>query len=619
MSLSAAWPYLRPASWRWGSSIVLAIVVAMAVAVAAGTAAENGTLPAWSSASAPASADALTPPVARLAERDPQRVVRVIVQAQPGANEAVRSAVAAAGGTEERYVRLINAYGARITAAGAAMVAHSPGVRAVSLDAKVRKTGMVDASQLATAYNQSVRSDTAWKQGYTGKGVGVAVIDTGIAGDLADFRVSETDPTSRVIANVVTNPAATNGRDTYGHGTHIAGLIAGNGTNRSASDPVRGKYAGAAPDANLIAVKADDGHGNASVLDVIDGLQFIVDKKDEYNIRVVNMSLSSSVAESFRTDPLDAAVESAWLKGIVVVVAAGNRGAALDAVSYAPGNDPWVISVGGVDDRGTKDIADDLLANWSSRGRTQDGYEKPDVLAPGARLVSTMAPGAEYVTLCPSCNVEGGYFRVGGTSMAAAVISGTVANLIQAHPNWTPNQIKGAIIRRSRPVENQIYSDGLVVDSSGVPLPAGTTVTSTVVGAENATDKVLNAYSNGDPTPANQGLPVNTLVNPANGDIDYTRTSWTRTSWTDAVDTMRTSWTRTSWTRTSWTRTSWTATEGSCTDFERTSWTRTSWTDADIAWAKDQCSSLLAAIDPTRTSWTRTSWTRTSWTSSFDK
>ena len=613
--MSAAWPYLRPASWRWGTRIVLAV----AVAVGLGTASQNGTLPSSTPGPSMASPDALTPPVARLAQTDPEQEIRVIVQAQPGAADAVASALAAAGASEERYVRLINGFGARITAAGAALVAKAPGVHAVSLDAKIRKTGLVDPSALATAYNQSVRSDIAWKQGFTGKGVGVAVIDTGIAGDLPDFRVSETDPTSRVIANVVTNPAAENGRDTFGHGTHIAGLIAGNGTNRPAGDPQRGKYAGAAPDANLIAVKADDGHGNASVLDVIDGLQFVVDKKNDYNIRVVNLSLSSTVSESFRTDPLDAAVESAWMKGIVVVVAAGNRGAAPDAVSYAPGNDPWVISVGGVDDRGTKDIADDLLANWSGRGRTQDGYEKPDVLAPGARLVSTMAPGADYVTLCPSCNVDGGYFRVGGTSMAAAVISGTVANLLQAHPNWTPNQVKGAIIRRSRPVENQILSDGLVVDSSGVPLPAGTNVTSTVVGAENATDKILNAYSNGDPSPANQNLPVNNLVNPLTGDIDYTRTSWTRTSWTDAVEAMRTSWTRTSWTRTSWTRTSWTASEQSCTDFERTSWTRTSWTDADIASAKDECTRLLAAIDPTRTSWTRTSWTRTSWTSSFDK
>ena len=302
-----------------------------------------------------------------------------------------------------------------------------------------------------------------------------------------------------------------------------------------------------------------------------------------------------------------------------MVAAAGNRGAAPDAVSYSPGNDPWVISVGGVDDRGTKDIADDLLANWSSRGRTQDGYEKPDVLAPGARLVSTMAAGAAYKTLCVVCNVGQDYFRVGGTSMAAAVVSGAVANLLQAHPNWTPDQVKAAIVRRSRAVENQVLSDGMVVDASGTPLPAGTTITSTVVGAEEAQDKVLNAYANSDPTPANQNLPVNTFVDRATGDIDYTRTSWTRTSWTDAVEALRTSWTRTSWTRTSWTRTSWTASEQSCTDFERTSWTRTSWTDAEIASAKDECTKLLATVDPTRTSWTRTSWTRTSWTSSFDK
>ena len=615
--LSAARLDLRPASWRWGSSII-ALAVALAAAVAFGSASAPVAVPGGPSIQF-ASPNALTPPVARIAERSPNRQIDVIVRAHPGAGDAVRSAVAAAGGDTHRYVRLINAFGVRISASGAALVAKAPGVHAVSLDAPIRTTGKVDPAALQTSYNQSIRSQVAWADGYTGKGVGVAVIDTGIAGDMPDFRVSETDPTSRVIANVVVNPAASSPKDTFGHGTHIAGLIAGNGTNRSASDAQRGRYAGAAPDANLIAVKVDDGEGNASILDVIDGLQFVVDKKDELGIRVVNLSLSNTVAESFRTDPLSAAVESAWLKGLVVVAAAGNRGSSSDAVSYSPGNDPWVISVGAVDDRGTHAIGDDKLTTWSSRGLTQDGFVKPDIVAPGARLVSTMAPGAAYKTLCEACNVEQDYFRVGGTSMAAAVISGAVAAILEAKPHWTPNQVKSALVRRSRPVENQLISDGVVVDSNGVPLPPGTTVTTTVKHGEEATDKVLNNFANSDPEPANQGLPVNTFVNAATGDIDYTRTSWTRTSWTDAVEALRTSWTRTSWTRTSWTRTSWTATQQSCTDFERTSWTRTSWTDAEIADAKEQCSQLLAAVDPTRTSWTRTSWTRTSWTSSFDK
>src|SRR5205807_3596806 len=125
-------------------------------------------------------------------------------------------------------------------------------------------------------------------------------------------------------------------------------IIAGNSTNRPASDPLNGDYAGVAPEANLISIKAADEHGDATVLDVIYGLQFAVDNKDAYNIRVVNLSLESTQAQSYKTDPLDAAAEAAWFNGIVVVAAAGNRGTAPDAVNYAPGNDPYVVSVGGL-------------------------------------------------------------------------------------------------------------------------------------------------------------------------------------------------------------------------------------------------------------------------------
>ena len=560
----------------------------------------------------------LLPVTARGAE--PQSQATLIVQVAPGADmRAVSAAVNATGAEVLREIRLINGLAVDASPAEADSIRALAGVEAVSPNAGVVKTGFVDPSALASAYNQSLRTDKAWSLGFTGRGIGVAVLDTGIQGDLADFRTSQSDATSRVTANAVVNPAADNPYDTFGHGTHIAGLVAGNGTNRAAGDAQFGRYAGTAPDANLIAVKIDDGHGGATVLDVIDGLQFVVDHKAHLGIRIVNLSLSSTVAESHLTDPLDAAVESAWLNGLVVVVAAGNRGAEADAVNYAPANDPWVITIGAVDDQGTRDITDDKLTPWSSRGTTQDGHIKPDVLAPGAHLVSTIPAGSDYTSLCPACNVDGGYFRVGGTSMAAGVASGAIATILQAHPTWTPDQVKGALLRRTRAVENQSTSDGVVVDAHGVPLPIGTTVTSEVVGAEIAVDKVLSAYVDKMPPPANAGLRVNGLVDPATGAIDYTRTSWTRTSWTDAVDTLRTSWTRTSWTRTSWTRTSWTATEGNCVDLERTSWTRTSWTAEELDSAKVACANLLATVDPTRTSWTRTSWTRTSWTSSFDK
>ena len=223
--------------------------------------------------------------------------------------------------------------------------------------------------------------------------MGVAVIDTGIAGDLPDFRISSTDKRSRVIGSAVVNPDATTAGDRYGHGTHVAGIIAGDSDGRDVGDSKKGRFSGVAPGANLVSIKVSDDEGNATVLDVIAGIQFAMDHKAEYNIRVLNLSLESTVAESYKTDPLDAAVEAAWFDGIFVVAAAGNRGPGGDAVRFAPGNDPYIVTVGAVDDQGTKEIGDDLPATWSSRGTTQDGFSKPDIYAPGAKIVSTLAPG----------------------------------------------------------------------------------------------------------------------------------------------------------------------------------------------------------------------------------
>src|SRR5205085_658038 len=172
----------------------------------------------------------------------------------------------------------------------------------------------IDTSLLQTSYPDSVQAPKAWSTS-TGKGVGVAVVDTGIAGTLPDFRTSQSDSTSRVVATVATNPYATSDNDSYGHGTHVAGIIAGNSSNRPNSDSLKGDYVGVAPDANLVSVKVADEKGDATLLDVIYGLQFAVDNRDAYNIRVINLSLESTQAQSYKTDPLDAAAEAAWFNG----------------------------------------------------------------------------------------------------------------------------------------------------------------------------------------------------------------------------------------------------------------------------------------------------------------
>jgi serine protease AprX len=480
---------------------------------------------------------------------------QVIVQLDAGASAAaVKAQVRAYGGRVTGELPIINGFAAKLSDGAAASLQRADGVAAVTKNRAV-KPQSINASELQSAYPSSTDAIEAWNKpdaNVTGKGVGVAVIDTGIAGQMKDFSVKGRSDESRVIASAVTNPAATSARDTYGHGTHVAGIVAGNGTERSSSDILDNRYVGMAPEADLISVKVSDDLGNATVLDVIYGLQFVVDNKAAYNIRVVNLSLESATANSYKTDPLDAAVESAWLKGLVVVAAAGNRGTSADAVQYSPGNDPYAISVGGLDDQASQADGDDSRASWSSRGVTQDGFAKPEIHAPGARIVSTLAPGSAFSTLCPTCIVNGQMIRAGGTSMAAPMVSGAAALLLQKYPNLTPNQVKGVLVGSSRLVNNRfpaldVYAAIKSVAAGNIPV-------------------------------ANQGLTPNTLVSASNGDIDYTRSSWSRSSWSSADSSLGLDFARSSWSRSSWS-----STNADGVEVARSSWSRSSWS---TSWSK---------------------------------
>ena len=257
---------------------------------------------------------ALLPAPALAAPHD----VQVIVQMDAGTSpDAAAAQVRAAGGKVLGRLPIVNGFGARLPAGAAKALAATDGVRAVTSNAAVEQQA-VNAGALSTAYPSSINAPEAWNTRgieVTGRGIGVAVIDTGIAAELADFDAPGAATGSRVVASVVTNPDATSAGDGYGHGTHVAGIVAGNSNERPDGDPLKGRYIGIAPEANLISVKVSDDEGNASVLDVIRGLQFVVDHKADYNIRVVNLSLESSEPGSYETDPLDAAVEAAWFNG----------------------------------------------------------------------------------------------------------------------------------------------------------------------------------------------------------------------------------------------------------------------------------------------------------------
>ena len=539
---------------RWAIAAVLAATI-LSIPMLAAVGRPAGLDRSGANGASPAAEGGASPALTDLAADHPNRRVEVIVQLQRGTSVADgKRLVSQLGGSTTGTLHVINGLAARMTAADAKALGSKQGVRVVSLNAPVKKTALgssaIDSSLLATSYPLSVQAPKAWSRGATGAGVGVAVIDSGIAGDLADFRKSATDSDSRVAVTAVTNPDATNDYDRFGHGTHVAGILAGNSFNRAGDDPLRGRYVGVAPDANLISVKIADDEGGATVLDAIYGLQFAVDFKDDYNIRVVNLSLESGDAQSYKTDPLDAAAEAAWFHGIVVVAAAGNRGTDADAVDYAPGNDPYVVTVGAVDDQGTKNTLDDTLADWSSRGTTQDGIAKPDVLAPGAHIVSNLAPESEFASLSPTSIVSGEYIRAGGTSMAAPVVSGAVADLLQVHPGLTPDEVKGTLVATARKVPG-----GSIGEVSAGSLAASNLKTDS----------------------ANEGLTPNTLIDPSTGDIDYSRSNWSRSNWS------RSNWSRSNWSRSNWSRSNWSRSNWSRSNWSRSNWSRSNWS---MSWAK---------------------------------
>jgi serine protease AprX len=481
-------------------------------------------LPAPRSATggAPAGSGAVSGALAQVAAASPRRRVEVIIQLKRGVGAARGPAlVRSLGGQPGLELPIINGLSARLTAAAAVRLAGSPLVHAVSLNAPLKETTLSNPTPwtLATSFDQAVGATRLWWLS-TGTNIGVAVIDTGISGYLPDFQTAQGSSTSRVVASAVIDPNATTADDAYGHGTAVAGLVAGNGWYRNSNDPLYGQYAGTAPDANLISVNVSDDEGNATTLDAIYGLQFVVDHQADYNIRVVNLSFRSTQAESYTTDPLDAAVEAAWFDGITVVAAAGNLGNAPDAVDYSPGNDPYVMTVGASDEQGTSYGPGDVEASWSSQGTTQDGFTKPDVLAPGAHILTTLAPNSAFATMCPTCVIDGSYFQVSGTSLAAPIVAGIAADLLAAHPNWTPDMVKGAIV------------------NTAVPLQGG----------GNEIRALRADFAGPDQLVSDQNLTPNGLIDPSTGAINYSAGSWSAGSWSIATGPIAATWSTASWT-----------------------------------------------------------------------
>jgi serine protease AprX len=341
--------------------------------------------------------------------------------------------VTAHGGKVTTRLEIIRGVAARLSAAAALQLRAAPGITAVTPNASVKASGR--SRTPATDYPDVVGADLVWEQGINGSGVAVAVLDTGLAlhpGLLKDIN-NRPKHISAWVDFVADRRFPV---DPNGHGTHVAGIIANTETGND------GEWNGTAPGVKLVGVRVLNYQGFGTYEQVIHGIQWVIEHKDEFNIKVMNLSLVSLAVSPYWADPLNQAVTRAWAEGITVVAAAGNYGPDPMTVGV-PGNNPYVITVGAFTDNYTPNYwDDDYIAPFSATDPTLDGFIKPDVVAPGAHMVSTML-NASYLARNHEANwVAPQYFEMAGSSQATAVVSGIAALVLSRNPLLTPDQVK---------------------------------------------------------------------------------------------------------------------------------------------------------------------------------
>jgi len=399
--------------------------------------------------------------------------VDVIIQFKHVPTEAQHQKVRNQGGMLRAPFELLKGALYSVPASALERLANDPEVAYISPDRKVG--GMLDLTA------DAVNAAAGWVANLDGSGIGIAVIDSGIS----NHQDLKSGGSSRVVYSLDLVGGGTD--DHYGHGEHVAGIVAGNG-QRSTCPTCTRTFKGMAPNANLINLRALDQNGQGKDSTVISAIAHAIALKRLFNIRVINLSLGRPVFESYTLDPLCLVAEAAWKAGIVVVVAAGNDGRdnSVGNNGYgtitAPGNDPYVITVGAMKTVGTPTRYDDRIASYSSKGPTViDHIVKPDVVAPGNLVVSLLAsrtdtlPATHPQTLIPKSYYEASgnstsndYFMLNGTSMATPVVSGAVALLLQAQPGLKPDQVKARLMRTAYktfpptsqatdPVTGQVY------------------------------------------------------------------------------------------------------------------------------------------------------------------
>jgi serine protease AprX len=479
--------------------------------------------------------------------------VDVIIQSSGGTSDAISKATGL--GVFQRNMKrldLIGAIEATVPAAQLKKLQGIPGLT-VTPDATVKVSGTVSGLQSSQLWPYESGNANLWPGDtttYAGKAPAIAIVDSGIQAR-SDFgsRIVASVNLSTIPGNTATDPGSLD--DKRGHGTFVAGIAAG-----SAPD-----LAGASPGAPLISIKVMNDQGMAKTSDVITACQWILDNKAKYNIRVANFSLHSGYSTNFYRDPLDQAVEKLWFNNVVVVAAAGNYGTATgpSGVLYAPGNDPFVITVGAVDIGSSSNAHDDAMAPFSAYGYTPDGFYKPEVAAPGRYMVGPIPPSSTIAAVKAANLVGTDRIQLSGTSFSAPVVAGTVADMLTRNPSWTPDQVKGALMRTARAVR------------TGNAKASG-------LGEMTAT----RAASSGQTPNPNAGLDRFVSTSGMGGALSFDAMSWSSAAKAD-MSWNSMSWNSMSWTDQSWSDQAWQAMSWSSMSWNSMSWTDMSWTD--MSWA----------------------------------
>ena len=491
----------------------------------------------------------------KLAQASPGQRVPVIIQAAAGASAAAaafRANGQGDGGSVAKRLSLVNGVAVQLKAKWIVRLAKVPGLT-VTPDAPVEATGSgygpgnglfrIEQPALAVRVGEREALGLAVPAGARDAPT-IAIVDSGLDAGKQDFG-------GRAYPQVNLSSATPSAQgDGDGHGTFVAGIAAGGNPG----------YTGASPSSHILPIRVMDDNGVARTSDVIAAAQWILANKGTYNIRVANFSLHSAARTHFYLDPLDQAVEKLWLGGIVVVAAAGNYGTAgaPSGVLYAPGNDPFVITVGAVDIGAVADTADDSTAPWSAWGRTEDGFSKPELGAPGRYMIGPVSANASLKTQRPDHIVNPDYMELSGTSFAAPVVAGAAAQILALHPDWTPDQVKGALMVTAR------RPDGISDWSIGVG--EANAAAAAALDSPPVANAALDAFVGNDPVHG-LGFDAPAWLAAATADASWAAASWSDASWSDA------SWSDASWSDASWSDASW----------SDASWADASWADgADV-------------------------------------